>query len=463
MPDHAKSGKGKAAEIYSRAARARLEAIIETALLPGEHVYGRDIHEFIEGLERARDAIMVLLPGKAGLAAELLETFLAGCAAKADETDSSGDYLGEFAISLAGAWVRARRAAGCAPADTIRVLLGWEEKDEYAFFHDAERELAGIFNSAERAALIAALRARLERELPGAGGAEPAGSSSGGSFQARQTADKLKALYEASRNADAFAEVCRAAGTSPKDCERIAKILRGRGKALPALEWVEKGLRLQSEERRGGDAWELRDIKRELLKRLGRREEALQFAWEEFRGHPSEFSFADLMGCVQPPERGAWRARALEAAGAAPLDLCIDLYLKARELPRLAAHVGRTGEEELEKLSYLRAVPAARKLARDHPAEAAALYRGQAMQLLNAKKSGLYRTAVKYFSEARRCYESAGRPEEWRGLAERVLSAHSCKPAFLARFRPLAREEAAVREPSFLERAKARWEGGGTV
>jgi tetratricopeptide (TPR) repeat protein len=450
-------------KLSTRAVRTRLESRIEAALLPGQPLSWRDTGEFIEGLELARNAVMALLPGKAALAAELLEAFLAGCMAKAGEVHLSGDELGDFVQGLAGGWVRARRAAGCAPEDTIRVLLDWEEKDEYAFFHDAESELAGIFNSAERAALIAALRARLDRELPGAGGPGPAGPPSGGDFRARRTADKLKALYECSRNADAFEEVCRATGTSPKDCERIAKILRSRGKALLALEWVEKGLRLQSEDRRGWDAWELRDIKRELLKRLGRREEALQFAWEEFRRHPSEFSFADFMGCVPPPERSAWRAKALEAAETAPLDSCIDLFLKARELPRLAARVARAGEEELEKQSYLRAVPAARKLARGHPAEAAALYRGQAMQILNAKKSGLYGAAVKYFSEARRCYKAAGRPEEWRGLAERVLGAHSRKPAFLARFRPLASGDAAAREPSFLERAKERWKGGGTA
>jgi uncharacterized Zn finger protein len=221
---------------------------------------------------------------------------------------------------------------------------------------------------------------------------------------------------------------------------------------------VEKGLQLESQEKwPNQDACGLGGIKRGLLKSLGRRDEALQLAWEEFRDHPGEYSYADLMGCVPAAERAAWHAKAMEAAETAPLDSCVELYLKARELPRLAARVCRSNDEELRGLYYSRAIEAAKKIAKEHPAEAAALYRGQALHILDRKKSQLYSSAVKYFSEARRCYEAAGQGEKWKGLVERVLQEHARKQSFLAKFNPVANGEKITRKPSFLARAKKRW------
>lgn len=440
----------------------RLERRIELALCPGEFVSAQDSFDLVEALESVRKAIAALLPKEARRAVGLCETFLACCAAKADEVDDSHGNFGDFAQSLVCDWVHARRSANCDPADTVRTLLRWKDKDEHSFFYGIERQLAETFNRVERAAFTAAVRARFEEELKKAGGTGGPNPHYDAPYSLRKAADMLKTLHEAAKDAAAYAELCRTMGTSPKDCERIAKIVQGRGKAQEALEWVEKGLQLESH----GDwpnegAWELKDIKRELLKGLGRREDALQLAWQEFRDHPGEYSYADLMGCVPAADRAAWHEKAMEASETASLDSCVELYVKVRELSRLAARVGRAKDEELRQLYYSRAIEAAKKLAKEHPAEAAALYRGQALHILDRKKSELYGSAVRYFSEAHRCYEAAGQVEKWRGLVESVLEEHKRKQSFLARFGPVASGEKVVREPSFLAKAKKRWNNGG--
>jgi uncharacterized Zn finger protein len=124
--------------------------------------------------------------------------------------------------------------------------------------------------------------------------------------------------------------------------------------------------------------------------------------------------------------------------------------------------VRRSSDAELQALYYSRAIDAAKKLKKVYPVEAAALYQGQAVQILNEKKSRLYGAAVKYLAEARQCYEKANQAETWRHLADRLLQEHARKSAFLEKFQPVASGEKPVREPSFLTRAKQRWNGAET-
>lgn len=441
----------------------RVERSIELALRPDQFVSAQDSFDFINDLEQVRKSITTLLPKEAKSAAVLFETFLAGCVAKADEVDDSNGYLGDFAQSLVCDWVRTRRVAGLDAGETARILLRWEDKDEYGFFHEIERALAETFNRIERAAFTNAVRTRFDEELKKAGGPGRPHPYYDAPYPLREATDTLKTLYEAARDAAAYADLCGAMGISPKDCQRIARILQRRGKLDEAMQWIEKGLQIEAHEKwPNQDAWELSRIKRDLLKGLGRHEEALQQAWDEFRDHPGEFSYGDLMGCVPAADRAVWHEKAMVASESADLNDCVDLYLKAREFSRLAARVSRANAKELQELYYSRAIEAAKRLAKEHPAEAAALYRGQALQILDRKKSQLYGSALRYFTEARRCYETAGQGEEWQRLTEHVLQEHARKYSFLPGFQRLMTEGKIKRETSFLTRAKKRWEQNRT-
>jgi len=62
-----------------------------------------------------------------------------------------------------------------------------------------------------------------------------------------------------------------------------------------ALAWVERGLQLGAEKDWvHGSSHELPDMKRELLRKLGRGEDALEAAWKEFQAYPSEDSYTLL-------------------------------------------------------------------------------------------------------------------------------------------------------------------------
>lgn len=440
---------------------ASLERQIEVALRPGEFISAEGTSDFIDGLEEVRASIDARLPKGSPLrAVEFFETFLAGCTAKTEEVDDSYGNLGDFVQALVADWVRARRAAGLDAEETIRILLRWKEKDDYGFFHEIERALDKTFNRAERAAFTNIARAQFDAELKKTCGPGRPHPYYDAPHPLRESTDRLKTLYGGGRDAQAYVDLCGIMGTSPKDCQSIARILQSRGKLEQALEWVTRGSQAElQKEWPNENAWELGTIKRELLKGLGRHEDALRHAWDEFSSHPGEFSYSDLMGCVPKAERDAWQEKAMSAAERADLDSCLDLYLKTQEWSRLAERVRRAGAAELQELPYARAVESAKKLAKQYPAEAAALYRAQALHILVEKKSRLYETALRYFAQACRCYEAAGQGEEWRRLVESTLLEHSRKYSFLPGFQRLASGEKIKREPSFLARAKKRWEG----
>src|SRR6185437_12935695 len=92
------------------------------------------------GLRDVERDIANLVTSEPLRAAELYETFIAGCNLKAEEVDDSNGEHGGFAGGLFRGWIRARRAGGCHRGETARVLLSWMDKDEYGFTNDLDRE-----------------------------------------------------------------------------------------------------------------------------------------------------------------------------------------------------------------------------------------------------------------------------------------------------------------------------------
>ena len=66
-----------------------------------------------------------------------------------------------------------------------------------------------------------------------------------------------------------------------------------------ALERVERSIGLERKTAFGSAAgYDLGRLRRDLLTRLGRGDEAVGVAWAEYCEHPSKFSFDDLMRVV---------------------------------------------------------------------------------------------------------------------------------------------------------------------
>jgi hypothetical protein len=80
------------------------------------------------------------------------------------------------------------------------------------------------------------------------------------------------------------------------------------------------------------------------------------------------------------------------------------------------------------------------------------------MRVVNARKSKYYGAALSNFERARRCYENSGLTADWRRVVEKVRSEHHRKTGFVAGFEEIVAGSGPSQKPSFLERAKARWD-----
>ena len=202
---------------------------------------------------------------------------------------------------------------------------------------------------------------------------------------------------------------------------------------------------------------DLAKLKRDLLTKLGRGDEALDAAWSDYREHPSAYTYDDLMKYVPKSQRLQWHEKAIEAAMGADLHSVMHLLLKTKELDRLAELVRRTRDVDLEALSHYTTEPVAKKLEKPHPDLAARLWRAQGLRIVSGKKSKYYDAALSNFEQAKHCFERAGLEGEWSKTVHQVRADHHRKSSFMPGFERLLEGVGPSDEPSFLDRAKARW------
>lgn len=431
-----------------------IEQHIELALNPGAFIGDRTCFAFVSSLEEVAAGIDALLRTDAARAAGLYETFLAGCAEKAEEIDDSSGSFNQFSKDLICRWVTARQVSGADAGQTAATatLLAWMDDDPYAFCYEIEGQVAEALDKAGLAAFERLIRARFD--------ATPAAEE----YDRRRWGDVLCAVHVAQQDPAAYQNLAEQTGIKPKDCLALATMFVLRQPEL-ALEWVETGIDLERKTAFGSAAgYDLGRLRRELLTKLGRRDEAIEIAWGEYREHPSKCSFDALIKVVPKEQRAAWREKALDAARGADLHSVMELFTETSETERLAALVSGVTDSALENTSHYATEPAAARLDKSHPAQAARLWRAQAMRIVDAGKSKYYSAAVANLDRARRCYLRAGLGAEWEATVRQIRADHYRKTGFMAAFEPVAKGDGFHEPPSFLERAKDRWRAkrGGT-
>jgi hypothetical protein len=278
------------------------EREIELALRPGVFIGYSEGFSLVSKLEEVAAKIRKLGATEPGRAVGLYETFLAGCHAKADELDDSDGSFGQFAHELICLWIKARQASGAEPDKTASTLLAWMDDDPYAFCHEIEKDAAAAFDKAGLAAFEKQIRERFE-----AASADPS------SWPYRHCSKILREIYRSQRNIQAYRRLTEQTKLEPEDCLAVAKLLAPR-KPGEALQWVERGCALDREKRWSGVAYELKRLRREVLSKLGRQDEAREAAWMDFLQHPSKFTYKDLMAIVPKLERKEWHEKALDSA-----------------------------------------------------------------------------------------------------------------------------------------------------
>lgn len=441
----------------SSSKRDRIEHPIESALNPGVFIVERACFSFVSDLQQVAAKIATLTGTEPSRAVDLYETFLAGCYEKANELDDSSGSFGQFVEDLFCGWIKARQAADADPEETAARLLAWMDDDPWGFCHSLEKDAVKVLNRAG----LAAFERRIRVRFSSAAIAKPATDGSRArplEYERRRWGEALRTVYAAQRNVAAYVALAEQTGLTPADCHAIARLLAGRRKLADALTWVERGLGIERSTPHDSMAgYDLRKLKRDLLVKLGRRNEALEAAWADFREHPSRYSYEDLMTYVPRAQRSSWHARAIEAARGGDLDSVIELLTETRDLARLADLVRETAESALEGVSHHVTEPAAIKLEKRHPDAAARLWCALGMCIVNAKKSKYYDIALERFEQAKRCYQRAGLLSDWESVVNRVRASHHRKMGFMSGFENVAAGCGPSSAPSFLERAKAKW------
>lgn len=438
-----------------RGSRDPLECAIETALVPGCFVGDRSCTSFIQELEGVERGIVPLIETSPDRAVSLYEAFLAGCYEKAEELDDSSGGFGEFVQELFCGWVSARQSRGASPEETAAQLLAWMDDDPYGFCTGLDTKVSSALDKAGLVALVSHVRDRLDAS------ASTVGMMSDGNernYESRRWGETLRALYIAQRDLLAYVQLAEETGPTPKDCRAVAGLLIVKRKPHEALSWVERGMEISAKDPRSSySSYELRNLKRELLLKLGRRDEALESAWAEFAEHPNIYSYEELMKFVPRQHRSFWHAKAMDAAGRAELSSQFGLFVETKETERLKELVDQGTDDGLEAVSHYALEPAARHLEESHPGIAARLWKTMGMRIVNSGKSKHYRAALGNFERAMRCYEQAGLTAQWAEVVRDVRSKHHRKHGFMPGFEKLVSGTGPSNEPQFLERARARW------
>jgi hypothetical protein len=430
-----------------------IEQAIEAALSPGRFISYNAAWSFVDDVQDVANDIGEIIHKEPERAATLYETFIAACHEKAAEIDDSSGNFGMLVQDLFRGWINARQAANQDPGETARYLISWMEDDPYGFCYDLDCEAVKVLDRKGLEAFVRQVRSKFESSLT----QNIKGKRFPG-YARRRWSGVLKTLLAAQRNVEAYIALCEQTELETKDCKAIAEIYRSRRRPEDALSWIERGMEIaRSDSQKSYKEFELRELKRVLLVKLGRAENALQSAWAEFESHPSTFTYKELMRYVPAKEKTVWSQKAMEASEKGDLSSQIELWLENEEGERLVSRLRRTSDKELEDLSHYHIEPLARKLERSHPDISARMYRALCMRIVDAGKSKYYDAALDKIEHAKKCYAKAGLTADWQAVVADVRKRHFRKKGFMAGFEDIVVGAPKHVEPPFLERSKARW------
>lgn len=434
--------------------RDPMDRTIEAALQPGRFIPWNAGVSFVSGLRQVEEEIEKLTGADAVRAAGLYETFIAGCNQKAEEIDDSDGELGMFAGGLFCGWIKARQAAGANREETAKLLLAWMDDDPYGFCNDLERPAVKVLDRPGLEAFGREVRARFDAAL----GERERRPDPDRDYDCDRWGQMLRAVYAEQHNIEKYLDLTAKTELTQADCAAVATMFQAKRKPKDALAWVERGLKIEKRSAfEGGSGYQLAEMRRALLAKLGRGEDALDSAWADFQAHPSKFTYEELRRYVPKAERGAWHEKAMAAAEQSDLASLIELWLNVKEIQRLAGRLDRASHTQLESLSHYVTEPAAGRLAKTHPGVAAKIFRALGMRILDAGKSKYYYAALSNLQKARSCYQRAGLDAQWDALVAEVRREHHRKSGFMPGFERLIAGNRPSTEPSFLERARRRW------
>ena len=252
-----------------------LISIIEQALWYDRFISSEAVFGFVEDLEAAKACIDELVTQKeAKRAVGLYELFMTGCYEKMDDIDCE-DEMGIFFEDLFCSWVHARQEANFDSQETVHQMFKMMENDDYGLCYGIEKDVVNVLGKKEFTAFKGEIYSRFEKAISLTKTDKKKINDI--SWEVRKNAEILKAIFEIQKNVGEYLELCEKIGITPRDCEVIANIHKGRRKWTNALEFVEQGLLLEKEQDwPNQSSYCLSKLKRELLNKLA----LLGFLWK---------------------------------------------------------------------------------------------------------------------------------------------------------------------------------------
>lgn len=432
---------------------------IEEALDLGSFIPYRQSWDFVRKLEKVKEKIDdLVMKGAAQQCIPLYEMFLSGCYEKADEIDDSGGNLGMFFEELFCSWVEARQKARYADEETIHHILKWMDNDAYGFCYNIEQKLVKALNRQGLSLFENSIQSRFDKAVSTAK-LKDSERIYNYPYSVRQNADILKVVYIAKKDIESYLGLFKKVGATPRDCENIANIYKEKRRSRDALIWVDKGLELEKTDNWPNESSRhLPTLKRELLNELGQKKDAFESAWSEFKAYPSEFTYDELMKYVSKKDREHWHKKAIEEVMNASLPAIITLCMKTQEWEILYESINAATHEDLEAISHYTTEKAAQEIEKNHPIEAAKIYRALGMRIVKAKKSKYYGIALDHMLKAKKLYSENNCEDEWLSLVEDVRRDHYRKYSFIGDFEKIVLGRYPEYLESFEERTRKRWE-----
>ena len=395
-----------------------------------------EAHGWAEGVNDVIDAVEDLCDaGHHDAAARLAEHAHRRADKSMEYVDDSDGWLSGFSERLLDLHLRACEAGAPDPVELAERLVKLELTSELDGFHRSAAAHAEVLGESG----LAAFRARLEPHLQRI--AKATDGWSAGSFAVRQA---LVGWALGTGDPDKLIEAHRHGRMLSDDVLEIAQALDRAGRSDEAVAWARRGIADWGD--RPGQVAELREFLARKLRGRGDEQAAVELFWQAFVSGPSLSAYRRLLSeddavdwlsrCRDQLRSGldsASRPDALKQATPAAVFGTLPPAVPgaAVALVEILLFEGKAGAAwEVAQAYGCRAqmwLTLARAREKTHPTEAIAVYEPVALAIIDRKKADQYQSAVDLMVRIRRLADSAGEPDRFLSLLERVRTEHRAK------------------------------------
>ncbi len=398
--------------------------------------YGRSWN-FVSDLGKVKNEIDDIASNDPSRAIALYEVFLAGTYEKADEIDDSSGSLGDFFQEMFSDWIQTRQKAGDNPKDIVADIFRWNEHDDYGFCYNIEKEVSKVLNKDGLRLFIDHYRNEFEKAYAPFESEDPKPVFDYPNV-VWHSAQALRDVFISRKDEKSYLELGKKILLSPKDCEKIAEIYISKKKYDLALDMIERGLKDKNKrDWKNQSSSSLDSLKKDVLGKMGRTDEALKMAWDHFKECPTDYGYKDLMGYVEKSEKKAWHEKALKEASN-ELDGFIEICVMTEEWELLGERILKENDKDIANLSHYTTEPAAKGLEKKTPLASAKLYFNMGNRIVEAKKSKYYHDAIENFKMARKLWVKEGQNALWTKIVKDINAKHSRKSSFIHDFNDIA-------------------------